>query len=235
MMDQKDVKGWYNSFSANQVKTGTNIRHFNILSELINSGLKKDHLVLEIGCGIGTLTGLINQYLKRGKLVAADISNESIEIAKKTIKDADKIDFIVTDMIGFNTDKKFDFIILPDVMEHIPVDQHKALFKTMSNCMHDESIIFIHIPHPTALDYLRKTFPEKLQIIDQSISAKDMIVNAYDSNLRLIEYRSYNLTAEQTDYVIIKFKKDTPFDLIQLPKSDIIKKKTKLRLRLLFR
>jgi cyclopropane fatty-acyl-phospholipid synthase-like methyltransferase len=234
-MDQKDVKNWYNSFSANQVKTGTNIRHFNILSELVDSGLKRGHRVLEIGCGIGTLTGLINQYLKKGKLVATDISNESIEIAKKTIKGANKIDFIVTDMIGFKSDDKFDFIVLPDVMEHIPLEQHEALFKTMANCIHDESIIFIHIPHPTALDSLRRTSPEKLQIIDQSISAKDMIINASAANLRLIEYRAYSLTAKQTDYVFIKFKKDTPFDLIQLPKSKIIKKKTLLRLRLLLR
>lgn len=234
-MDQKDVKNWYNSFSVNQVKTGTNIRHFNILSELIDSGLKRSHKVLEIGCGIGTLTGLINQYLTKGKLVATDISNESIEIAKKTIKSADKIDFIVTDMIGFTADNKFDFIVLPDVMEHIPLEQHKELFKTMTNCMHDDSIIFIHIPHPTALDYLRKTSPEKLQIIDQSISAKDMVVNASESELRLIEYRSYNLTAEETDYVIIKFKKDVPFSLNQLSKLAIIKKKARLRLRLLGR
>lgn len=233
-MGQKEVQNWYNSHSTKQVKVGVNIRHFNIKSELIDSGLKKDHTVLEIGCGIGTLTGLINQYLTKGKLVATDISDKSIEIAKNIVDGAEKIDFIITDMIGFSSDLKFDFIVLPDVMEHIPVEQHEELFKTMHHCMHEESIIFIHIPHPTALDYLRKETPEKLQIIDQSISAKEMILNAVSANLRLIEYRSYNLYTQETDYVIIKFKKDTPFKLNKLSKSTIIKKKIKLRLKNLF-
>lgn len=153
---------------------------------------------------------------------------------KNTVKGAERIEFLVDDMLEFSTDEKFDFIVLPDVMEHIPLDQHKALFKTMSECIHDDSMIFIHIPHPTALDYIRKETPEKLQIIDQSISAKDMIDNATANGLRLIEYRAYNLYTEETDYVFIKFKKDTPFKLNKLPKSTIIKRKMMLRLRHLF-
>ena len=98
------------------------------MNELIKSGLRKDSVVLEVGCGVGTLTVLLNKFLSKGKLVATDISDESIEKAKKRIPNSNKIDFFVTDMKDFSYSQKFDFIVLPDVLEHIPIDQHKELF-----------------------------------------------------------------------------------------------------------
>ena len=92
MSNSKDVRGWYNNFSKNQTETGVNIRHYKIMNELIKSGLRKDSVVLEVGCGVGTLTVLLNKFLSKGKLVATDISDESIEKAKKRIPNSNKID-----------------------------------------------------------------------------------------------------------------------------------------------
>lgn len=41
--------------------------------------------MLEIGCGVGTLTELLSQYITRGSMVAVDISTESVEIARKRL------------------------------------------------------------------------------------------------------------------------------------------------------
>jgi len=183
MKTTKEIKNWYNVFSKKQLKTGTNLRHYTIINHLINSGLQKNSSVLEIGCGIGTLTGLLHKYLKKGKLVATDISDDSIEIAKKRISKSENIDFLTTDMKDFNYPKKFDFIVLPDVLEHIPIEQHLGLFKILTKHMHDESILLINIPHPKAIEYIREHTPEKLQIIDQSISAETLLKNAYFSDL----------------------------------------------------
>ena len=125
MSNSKDVRGWYNNFSKNQTETGVNIRHYKIMNELIKSGLRKDSVVLEVGCGVGTLTVLLNKFLSKGKLVATDISDEAIEKAKQRIPNSNKIDIFVTDMKDFSYSQKFDFIVLPDVLEHIPIDQHK--------------------------------------------------------------------------------------------------------------
>jgi len=236
MEDGEKVKSWYNTFSKNQLETGVNLRHHTIMNYLYEAGFKSNSKVLEIGCGIGTLTGLLFQNLPKGKLVAADISDESIKIAKERIPNADKIDFYVTDMKDFTYPEKFDFIVLPDVMEHIPVEQHPGLFKTIEKHMHDDSIILINIPHPKALDYIRINTPEKLQIIDQSIGADTLISNAYANNLILTYYKAYSIFNEEADYVLVKFKKNISYKtLTPLDKNTIIKNKLAARANTFFK
>lgn len=231
MESREEIKKWYNTFSEKQVATGTNLRHFTIFNKLIGAGLRRNHAVLEIGCGIGTLTKLIYGYLKSGELVATDISDESIEIARKRIPPSKRINFLVTDMVGFSYAKSFDFIVLPDVLEHIPLEQHKALFGIMSKHMHQESIMMINIPHPKALDFIRTHTPEKLQIIDQSIAADTMINNAYTTDLELINYISYSLFNKENDSILIRFKKKDAITLTPLSKLEIIRRKSIERFR----
>ncbi|MBK9735605.1 MAG: class I SAM-dependent methyltransferase [Saprospiraceae bacterium] len=199
-------RNWYNDFSKQQIKTSINLRHYTLFNKIVNAGLKKESKILEIGCGIGTLTGLLYSYNKFGHIVAADISDESIEIAKRRIGISERIDYVVTDMITFEYKHKFDFIILPDVMEHIPVEQHENLFKVISIHMHPSSKVVINIPHPKAIEFLRKNSPEKLQIIDQPLSADKLISDAYQNNLVLESYNSYSIFNNQHDFAFIIFE-----------------------------
>ncbi len=231
MESKEEIKKWYNTFSEKQVATGTNLRHYAIFNKLIDSGLRKNHSVLEIGCGIGTLTKLVYGFLKKGELVATDISDESIEIAKKRMPPSKRINFLVTDMKDFSYPKKFDFIVLPDVLEHIPIEQHKDLFEVICKHMHHESLVIINIPHPKALDFLSIHSPEKLQIIDQSISADTMINNAYTADLELIDYISYSIFNKENDSVLIRFKKNNAITLTPLSKLVIIRRKSIERIK----
>lgn len=231
MKSREEINNWYNTFSEKQVATGTNLRHYTIFNKLINSGIRKNYSVLEIGCGIGTLTKLIHAYLKKGELVATDISDKSIEIAKTRIPQSKKINFLVTDMKDFSYPKRFDFIVLADVLEHIPIEQHKELFEVLCKHMHDESIMLINIPHPKALDFIRSHFPEKLQVIDQSISAEILIKNAQACDLELIDYTSYSLYNKENDNVLVRFKKNNAITLNPLSKSVIIQRKFNERIK----
>lgn len=231
MSSSKDIQKWYNDFSVKQLHTGVNLRHYKIMNYLQDYGLTRSSKVLEIGCGIGTLTGLIHNVVSNGKLVATDISDESIKVAKERLPKSENIDFVVTDMHDFSYKDKFDFIVLPDVLEHIPLNQHPQLFEKMAAHMHDKSVIVIHIPHPKGLDYIRKFKPEQLQIVDQSISAKDLMNNAYNAGLILIEYKSYTVFNDVPDYVLATFKKENDVTLTPLPKPTIIKRKLSARLR----
>jgi len=226
-----NTRDWYNKYSEQQLNIGVNLRHYTIIDNLISSGLQKHHKVLEVGCGVGTLTMLIHKYLKKGKLVATDISDESVEKAKQWIPNSDKIDFFVSDMSDFSYSGKFDFIVLPDVMEHIPVEEHSNLFNRLGKLMHDKSILVIHIPHPKALDYIRVNSPEKLQVIDQSLNAAKMMEDAYANDLLLISYNSYCLFATVPDYVFIKMRLDRPVVISDISKLQIIKKKLVRRIR----
>lgn len=229
MNTNKEVADWYNDFSENQNKTGINLRHYSVMDFLINEGLSKKSKVLEIGCGIGTLTQLIQKFVKNGHIHAVDISPESVEMAKKKMTGAKNISFSVSDMSNFSMDEKFDIVVLPDVMEHIPVEQHENLFKVIENHLEDNGKICIHIPHPKALNYNRENYPEKLQIIDQSLDASVLISAAYKHNLLLEQYEAYSLFDNQFDYVKVVFSKDKEVELSPLSKMEIIKKKQTLK------
>ncbi|MRR20142.1 class I SAM-dependent methyltransferase [bacterium] len=233
METREQIGQWYDGFAGKQLKTSVNLRHYKIMEYLSAAGLRKDSSVLEIGCGIGTLTGLLAKYLRKGEVLAADISPESVAIARKRLASASNVRFLVTDMTDFSHRDLFDFIILPDVLEHIPIDQHKGLFRILADHMHEQSVIVIHIPHPRALDYIRTTTPGQMQIIDQSVEADALIADAYASGLTLICYHSYSLFDREHDYAVITFRKKNAVTLSPLPKSAIILRKLISRIRFL--
>lgn len=233
METREQIGKWYDGFAGRQLKTSVNLRHYKIMEFLASAGLSRNDRVLEIGCGIGTLTGLLARYLRKGEIVAVDISPESVEVARKRLSQASNVLFMVSDMTDFNHTEVFDFIILPDVLEHIPIGQHRGLFRTLAEHMHDNSVILIHIPHPRALDYIRATSPEQMQIIDQSLEADTLLGDAYANGLTLISYYSYSLFDREHDYAVICLRKKNTVTLSPLPKQAIIARKLLARTRFL--
>ncbi|MCU0402738.1 MAG: class I SAM-dependent methyltransferase, partial [Algoriphagus sp.] len=119
---KEKVVSFYDQFAEKQAKTGINSRHLSILDKVKQAGLQANHRILEVGCGIGTVSHLLATQVPNGKVLAVDISPESIEKAKVLWKDQKNLNFEVSDMSDF--DKKgetFDFFVFPDVLEHIPV------------------------------------------------------------------------------------------------------------------
>lgn len=236
MKTTEQIREWYNGFTKKQKSVGINLRHYKIINKAIDFGLKNHHVVLEVGCGIGTLTTLLNNFLNGGRIVGTDISDASIEIARSNVLGTkNKVEFIVSDMIDFSYSGNFDFIILPDVLEHIPIDQHQNLFEFLSNHMDDHSVLLIHIPHPKGLDFIRKTYPERLQIIDQSIHADSLMESAYSNNLILCYYEAYSLFSDGDEYVFAGFKRNTEVNLIPKSKMKIIIEKIVSKIRFQYR
>jgi trans-aconitate 2-methyltransferase len=225
MKNSKEIQDYYNDYAEKQKKTGINLRHYYLFNKIIGCGLKKNHKVLEVGCGIGTFTSLLHRYLKHGKLVATDISNKSVEIAKNNIKNSESIVFITSDMSDFTYPEKFDFLILPDVLEHIQIEKHTRLFENLAALMHEDSLMIINIPHPKVIEYLREYYPEKLQVIDQPIYSDNLLINTYSNELHLVSYESYSLFHNEQDYAFIIFKKNNPVTFSEISKYSIIIKK----------
>lgn len=205
---KQQVEEFYNTYKDQQKKIGVNIRHRTILRNLKNLGLKRDSKVLEVGCGIGTVSGLIITEIPGGKFTGVDISGESIGMAKKIHSNYKNAEFLVSDMSNFSHSLKFDFIVLPDVLEHIPVEQHNNLFKVLASVSTSDAVILINIPEPNCLNWIRATYPEKLQIIDQSLSMQDLLNNSYPHGWKLFSMNSYSLQYTQPDYTSIVLKKN---------------------------
>ncbi len=208
--NKEEVAGYYDQFSNHQTRLGVNIRHRTIFKNLKNCALFSSANVLEIGCGIGTVSSLIIPAIPEGNFVGVDISPESITLAKNRLSKYTNARFVVSDMSDFTSELKFDFIVLPDVLEHIPVDQHAALFLTLSKHSHERTIILINIPEPYTLDWTRRNHPDRLQIIDQSLSLQDLCNNSYPSGFYLFSVTPYGLQYEHEEYLSIVLKRNQP-------------------------
>lgn len=230
LASKEQVEDFYNQFKDHQKKLGINIRHRTILKNLKKARLSKDMNVLEIGCGIGTVSHLILRNLSEGRFVGVDISPESIAQAKQLNASFRNAEFLVSDMSDFKHTLKFDRVVLPDVLEHIPVEQHAALFSVLRSHTHSDSLVLINIPEPNCLNWARKKHPEKLQIIDQSLSMQDLLNNVYPNDFELVSMQPYALQYTEADYLSILLRRKKPIEQyhlkskLQLGKENLLSK-----------
>ncbi|MBY5949416.1 class I SAM-dependent methyltransferase [Algoriphagus marincola] len=231
--NEDKVVSFYDQFADKQEKTGINSRHLSILDKVMAAGLRPDHHILEVGCGIGTVSSLLARQVPKGKVLAVDISPESISKAKKIWKSQQNLSFEVSDMSDFDKgDQQFDFFVFPDVLEHIPVDQHQALFQKIQKHAHQDSVVFVHIPAPRYLQWMIDHEPEKLQVIDQPLDSGDLIKSLNNAGFYLEKMETYSVFFEEKDYQYFIFRSSKPLGKsTPLSKWDILKERIRIRLK----
>jgi ubiquinone/menaquinone biosynthesis C-methylase UbiE len=143
----------------------------------------------------------------QGKVLAVDISPESIEKARVLWKKQGNLKFDVSDMSDFNLPgEKFDFFVFPDVLEHIPVAQHARLFENIQRHAHADSVVLIHIPAPRYLEWMIANQPEKLQVIDQPLDTGSLVQTLGASGFYLEKMETYALFFQEKDYQYFVFR-----------------------------
>lgn len=224
MVNYKDVSSYYDNYWStfeNKQETKPNLRHRKIIHELNKLGLNKNSNILEIGCGGAVLTNLISKKVTKGKIVGVDISKETIEYNKIKFKNKKNIFFEISDMTDFSHELKFDFVVFPDVLEHIPIEAHSNIFYNLKNSCHDDTVIFINIPEPNHLEWLIKYKPELLQLIDQPLHVYPFSKAIYENNFYIVSINSYSLWASVNDYQMMVVKPKT--DLVTVSKKSKLK------------
>ena len=92
------------------------------------SVLIDDHsTVLDVGCGDGTFMS----FISKTKNCYAEGIEISMEAANKAIKQGFNVHIRDLDLEGINLDKKFDYIVLMEVVEHLKFP-HKVLVEATS-------------------------------------------------------------------------------------------------------
>lgn len=198
---------FYDDFSSAQMKAGVHKRHFLILEWLKSFGLKKDHQVLEVGAGVGTVTGLIAGFVTKGNIVANDISEKSLSIAKERLSECSNIKYLVGDISESKVDSKFDVIVLPDVIEHIPKEVHVKLFSSLHEQLKDDGFLMIHLPNPFYLEWVMKHKPHELQVIDQALHLDWLSHVFLESGFYISYMQTYPIWNNAADYQVFKIKK----------------------------
>lgn len=185
------------------------MRHRRIFKTLKKFGIRPTDNILEVGCGIGTVSSLIIPHNRKGHYTAVDISPESIAIAKQQARRFKHASFVVSDMSDFKSDLRFDWMVLPDVLEHIPVSLHQMVFKTLQAHAAPSCRILIHIPHPERIRWLRQHQPQHLQIIDQDLNTHSLIGTLRSCGFELSFYNEYPLHHHPYDYIAMVFRMQT--------------------------
>ncbi|MGH1402754.1 MAG: class I SAM-dependent methyltransferase [Alphaproteobacteria bacterium] len=118
----------------------------NFYKEHIDAAPKSGNF-LEVGCGHGLYVNYVLQHLdQNGTIDVVDISDTSIHLAKNIMAtvnpdNADRVNFIKSDVNLFRTDTKYDFIGMGEVLEH--VDDPLSVLRVLRNLMSDDARFFM--------------------------------------------------------------------------------------------
>ncbi len=99
--------------------------------------------ILDVGCGRGFYTNILSTLPFVKKIVGLELNDQYLALAKKNC--SSKVRYFNQDFYLWKTQKKFDLIIMSEVLEHLP-DDRKALDKAISLLNKDGKII-ITVPN----------------------------------------------------------------------------------------
>jgi ubiquinone/menaquinone biosynthesis C-methylase UbiE len=225
-----EVTEFYDEYVVEQANTGINDRIYGVYERLIGLGLNAHSTVLELGCGIGMMTSLLKRTVNQGKIHAIDISAASIEYGKAKVGGAN-ITFSTQDITTFETQLNTpDFITLIDVLEHIPLELHAALFSRISRVMGINSHFVINLPNPDYIAHDIALEADSLQVIDQPVPFASLIQQLDDAGLELMTYQKYGLWHhDEYQWFVLRIKR--PFKEVRIDDSLTLMEKIKRKIK----
>jgi 2-polyprenyl-3-methyl-5-hydroxy-6-metoxy-1,4-benzoquinol methylase len=198
-----DSKAFYDDYVGRQTAVGVNERHRAILGWLRRFGLRPGHRVLEIGCGVGTVTALLADTLAAGgSVLGVDLSPRSVDAARERLAGRGNVRLEAADVLEMDLAERFDVVVLPDVIEHIPIEHHGRLFERIASWTEPDGFVLLHYPNPWYLDWCRAHRPEILQLVDQAIPPHHVAARAHEHGLHLAHLETYSVWVEEGDYVV---------------------------------
>jgi 2-polyprenyl-3-methyl-5-hydroxy-6-metoxy-1,4-benzoquinol methylase len=113
--------------------------YYALLADICREFVPEGASVLEVGCGTGTLLA----SLRPGRGLGIDVSERMVGIAAAKFPG---LSFAVADAERFETGETFDYVIVPDVVEHLT--DVPAMFRSVRRCCHDGSRVIVTCINP---------------------------------------------------------------------------------------
>lgn len=180
MVNSSDIENYYDEFSKKVLLkdfSSLNLRQ-EAIKRLCDRFMPNNAKVLEVGCGAGILSKYIQK--RASHVVALDISDVNIKAAK-AYAGSPKCDFKRVDITGDVTELKpygkFEVIILPDIIEHIPRQEHPHFFSTIEKLLSTNGVVLVTFPSPEYQEYNKKYDPSILQVVDEALTISDVLAN----------------------------------------------------------
>lgn len=218
MQQENAVVEFYDGFVRSQAEIGINDRIFGVYERMLSLGLSSSDRVLELGCGIGMLTSLLKRRISDGEIEAIDISEASVKYGQQKFG-ASNVFFKTQDITQFETRLVHPtFITLIDVLEHIPLENHQALFHRIAAVMDRSSLFVINLPNPEYIAHDIALEADSLQIIDQPVPFAPLIEQLDRAKLELMHYEKYGLW-HHDEYQWFVLRKKRPFEEQSIDRS----------------
>ncbi len=129
------IKEYFDKTAETRIKYRKSKRYYwDSITDYCNFFVEGESTVLEVGCGTGELLGKINGKEKTG----IDVSEKMIEEAKKQFPD---INFVCSPAENIQLDKKFDVIILSNLVGYLPDIQ--LVFEELQKVSHPETKVIV--------------------------------------------------------------------------------------------
>jgi len=129
------------------------------LVEVFNKYIGSKKIILDVGCGTGSLSLLIGS--NNNRVVGIDISNKAINSASnnaKKFKLSNKCTFLKTTIERFGSGERFDVVLMLEVIEHLEED-FEVLLK-IKTLLKKQGILILSTPSTSAplyrLGFLKK-------------------------------------------------------------------------------
>ena len=189
-----DIASFYDDFSTRLLRDYVrgNRRVQAAITRVLDSIPPRAHSLLDIGCGIGVSSHAVARANGHLQVVAVDISPRNIALAKGLFDDAN-LSFHVSDMSTIPDGSPFDVISLLDVYEHIPLDRRHGFHHVLSQCLKSDGVVVVTCPTPLHQEYLRQYEPGGLQVIDETITLKDILRLADDLDAWVTRYEMISM------------------------------------------
>lgn len=117
---------------------------------------KKNKTLLEVGAGMGALTGLFCRSCCR--VVALEQSEKRAEIIKQRYKKYSNLEVVCGDLLEVDSLEKFDYIVLTGVLEYVGIGNKKdniyqEVLDLLATLLKNDGVIFIAIENRFGLKY----------------------------------------------------------------------------------
>lgn len=152
----------------------------------------KGKSLLDLGCGEGVITAKLRDSFSR--IVGVDGTKSQISLARRKYPD---IEFIHSSIEEYDTDEKFDCIILILILEH--VDDPNKILKIAKRFLKKNGCIHIQVPNRNSLN---RRLGKKMGLLEKESELHDHDIDA--GHQRTFDLESLIKLVKRNDLKIIK-------------------------------
>ena len=109
------IKAFFDNIASCWDNAGDDMNKINALLDELN--IKNGDMVLDVACGKGIITPLLNDR-SHEKVLAIDLSDEMIKGAKSKYKGHKDLEFISGDFLEAGFENQFDYIVIYNAYPH---------------------------------------------------------------------------------------------------------------------